>query len=64
LCRRVMARGRMPYAHLDLIITDAGTPYLSEISLNGGLQGAEISKTDLDRLKHDLLLRMTEEKEQ
>jgi glutathione synthase/RimK-type ligase-like ATP-grasp enzyme len=64
LCRRVMARGRMPYAHLDLIITDTGATYLSEISLNGGLHGADIAKSELDRLKHALLLRMTEEKEQ
>ncbi len=42
LCRRVMDRGRFPYAHLDLMITDEGKVYLSEVNLRGGLKGARI----------------------
>jgi ribosomal protein S6--L-glutamate ligase len=61
LCRRVMARGQMPYAHIDLIITPAGDLCLSEISLNGGVHGARISRAELDRLKHAQLLAMAGE---
>ena len=37
-CRQVMARGRFPYAILDLLLDPRdGRPYLSEISFKGGL---------------------------
>ncbi|MBW2107698.1 MAG: hypothetical protein JRI36_03395 [Deltaproteobacteria bacterium] len=55
LCRTVMERGKFPYAHLDLLVVPDGRTYLSEISLNGGLKGARISRVDLDALKADLL---------
>ncbi|WP_297056068.1 hypothetical protein [Thermosulfurimonas sp.] len=42
-CLRVMARGRFPYAHLDMVYTEEGGPYLMEINLRGGLKGARIS---------------------
>ncbi|MGB9712026.1 MAG: ATP-grasp domain-containing protein [Dissulfurimicrobium sp.] len=42
LCRRVMDRGKFPYAHIDLMISPAGV-FLSEINLRGGLKGAKIS---------------------
>lgn len=61
LCRRVMARGQLPYAHIDLIITDSGTVCLSEISLAGGLHGARISREALDRIKHARLMALAEE---
>jgi glutathione synthase/RimK-type ligase-like ATP-grasp enzyme len=51
LCRRVMARARMPYAHIDLMITQEGDTYLSEISLNGGLQGARVARVELEGMK-------------
>ncbi|MBW2506041.1 MAG: hypothetical protein JRD19_03110 [Deltaproteobacteria bacterium] len=38
-----MARGRFPYGHLDLIITNTGESYLSEINLRGGIRGALIT---------------------
>jgi ribosomal protein S6--L-glutamate ligase len=63
LCRRIMERGQMPYAHIDLIITPAGDFYLSEISLNGGVHGARISREELDRLKHARLMQLIEEDE-
>jgi len=42
LCRKAMDRGSFPYAHLDLMITDADETYLAEINLRGGLRGAAI----------------------
>lgn len=46
LCREIMARGKFPYAHLDLLITPEGKVYLSEINLRGGLKGATISQEE------------------
>ncbi len=43
LCRAVMARGKFPYAHLDLLVTPEGDSYLGEINLRGGIRGAKIS---------------------
>lgn len=61
LCRRIMARGQMPYAHIDLIVTETGDLYLSEISLNGGLHGARASREELDRLKQAQLMGLAKE---
>ncbi|UCD90004.1 MAG: hypothetical protein JSW04_00745 [Desulfobacterales bacterium] len=54
-CRQVMERGKFPFAHLDLQITDNGTCYLSEIALDGGVKGASISRKELDLKKQNLL---------
>ncbi len=54
-CREVMARGGFAYAHIDLHLTEAGRVYLSEITLNGGLKGAKISRDELDRKKQSIL---------
>jgi len=48
-CRKVMVRGRFPYAHLDLIYTEEGGPFLSEINLRGGLKGARITQEEYER---------------
>ncbi|MFZ5450216.1 MAG: ATP-grasp domain-containing protein [Thermodesulfobacteriota bacterium] len=49
-CREVMARGKFPYAILDLLLDpDGGRPYLSEISFKGGLTGARLSQADFRR---------------
>jgi ribosomal protein S6--L-glutamate ligase len=45
-CREVMARGRFPYAILDLLLAPAGRPYLSEINFKGGLTGARLSQAE------------------
>jgi ribosomal protein S6--L-glutamate ligase len=45
-CRKVMARGHFPYAHLDLMLTPDGACRLMEINLRGGLKGAKISGVD------------------
>jgi glutathione synthase/RimK-type ligase-like ATP-grasp enzyme len=48
-CRAVMARGRFPYAILDLLIDPRdGRPYLSEISFKGGLTGARLSQPEFN----------------
>lgn len=59
-CRQIMARAQMPYAHIDLIVTAEGHTYLSEISLHGGLHGAQISKPELDELKKNHLMALAE----
>jgi ribosomal protein S6--L-glutamate ligase len=59
-CKRVMARGQMPYAHLDLMITADGKIYLSEIRLNGGIHGAAISRTELEKIKRNELMKLAE----
>ncbi len=45
-CRRVMARGKFPYAILDLLVSPQGQLYLSEISLKGGLTGARLTQAE------------------
>jgi ribosomal protein S6--L-glutamate ligase len=54
-CRSAMEKGKFPYAHVDLKITDNGTYFLSEIALNGGIKGACIGRKELDRKKQNLL---------
>jgi len=54
-CRRAMARGKFPFAHIDLQIAESGEFYLSEIALNGGIKGATISRKELEQKKQDLL---------
>jgi glutathione synthase/RimK-type ligase-like ATP-grasp enzyme len=60
-CRTAMERGKFPYAHLDIHITDDGSYYLSEITLNGGTKGAKIRRKELDQKKHDVLERLVNE---
>lgn len=57
-CGSAMERGKFPYAHLDVLITDDGTYYLSEIALNGGIKGASIRRNELDQKKKNLLERL------
>ena len=59
-CRKVMERGKFPYAHLDLQILENGTCYLSEIALDGGIKGAKIDRAQLDHKKKDLLEELAE----
>jgi len=54
LCRKVMQRGKFPYAHIDLMVTPTGETYLAEINLRGGIKGARISANDY-RLKIDAI---------
>ena len=62
-CRSVMKRGKFPYAHLDLQITEDGACYLAEISLGGGLKGAKINRKQLDDKKKEILEELARKKE-
>jgi glutathione synthase/RimK-type ligase-like ATP-grasp enzyme len=42
LCREVMARGKFPYAHIDLMVSADGATSLAEINLRGGIKGARL----------------------
>ena len=55
LCREVMARGRFPYAHIDLQLAEGGGCYLSEIALDGGISAARIGRQELNRRKREAL---------
>jgi ribosomal protein S6--L-glutamate ligase len=59
LCKNVMARGAFPYAHIDLMLTDEDTAYLTEINLRGGIRGAAITPLvygkKIEKLHLDLL---------
>jgi ribosomal protein S6--L-glutamate ligase len=46
LCRRVMERGKFPYAHIDLMVLENGETRLAEVNLRGGIKGARISPAD------------------
>ncbi|MCX5889541.1 MAG: hypothetical protein NTY36_08820 [Deltaproteobacteria bacterium] len=48
-CREVMARGKFPYAILDLLVSPDGKTYLSEINLKGGLTGARLNQAEFRR---------------
>lgn len=54
-CATIMARGRFPYAHMDLLIAPDGSTYLSEIALNGGLKWSAISRQQLEEKKKEIL---------
>lgn len=58
-CRKVMSRGRFPYAHIDLMQMSSGVIHLIEINLRGGLRGAKIDSRSyqetIDKLHKQLL---------
>jgi ribosomal protein S6--L-glutamate ligase len=54
-CHTAMERGKFPYAHLDIKITNDGKYYLSEIALGGGTKNATIDRKELVQMKQDLL---------
>ncbi len=56
-CRAVMARGRFPYAHIDLQLTPEGKCYLAEIALEAGAAAARIGREELARRKREALER-------
>ena len=58
LCREIVKRGRFPYAHIDLMVLEDGKSYLSEIALDGGIKGAQISRQELNSLKTDRIEEM------
>jgi glutathione synthase/RimK-type ligase-like ATP-grasp enzyme len=53
-CEEVMARGKFPYGHLDLMLTPENEIYLAEINLRGGLRGACISCDEYKNRRADI----------
>ena len=56
VCHTVLERSRMPYAHIDLLVASDSAIYLSELRLNGGIQGAKITWNQLKQKKQDHLM--------
>jgi ribosomal protein S6--L-glutamate ligase len=54
-CRRVMARGKFPYAVLDVLISPASKPFLSEINFHAGLKGSQLGQAGYRRWVNALL---------
>jgi ribosomal protein S6--L-glutamate ligase len=42
ICRTAMSRGKYPYAHLDLMLSEKNETFLAEINLRGGMRGAVV----------------------
>jgi ribosomal protein S6--L-glutamate ligase len=61
LCRKMVRRVQMPYAHIDLMLTPDGHTYLSEIRLEGGIQGARISRQALVQKKQRILMALAKQ---
>ena len=62
LCRAVMERGKFPYAHIDLLVDEKNTVYLSEIALEGGIKGAQINRQNLAEKKQSVLEKSAKKK--
>jgi glutathione synthase/RimK-type ligase-like ATP-grasp enzyme len=60
-CKDIMARGRFPFAHIDLMMKNDKKCYLSEIALNGGIKGAVINRADLEAKKKNALEKLAGE---
>ncbi len=58
-CHAVLARARMPYAHMDLMLLGNGSIHLSEIRLNGGIHGARIQRAELEQMKQARLVELS-----
>lgn len=54
-CQRVMARGKFPYAVLDVLLDPQGQAYLSEINFHAGLKGSRLGQADYRRRVQALL---------
>ncbi len=54
-CRKIMEKAGFPWAHIDLLLIESGEFFLSEIALNGGLKGAQISQPECNCLKEQLM---------
>jgi ribosomal protein S6--L-glutamate ligase len=61
LCKKIMQRAQMPHAHIDLMVTPEGSTYLSEIRLNGGIHGAQITRKQLEKKKQLHLMALAEQ---
>ena len=59
-CRKIMARGRFSYAHIDLLLSEKKECWMTEINLRGGLRGAKITgetyRKKIESIHEQLLL--------
>lgn len=55
LCRKIMVRGEFPYAILDILVSEKGQLFLSEISLTGGLTGSRLGQEEFLQRKKSVL---------
>lgn len=58
LCTQLLERAQMPYAHIDLMVTDKGAVYFSEIHLDAGTRGAQMNHRELNQMKRDYLMQL------
>ncbi len=56
ICQQVLERSQLPYGHIDLMLTRDSDVYLSEIRLNGGIQGAQVEGKVLNEMKQAHLM--------
>lgn len=61
LCNQIMERAQMPYAHIDLMVTDRGGIYFSEIHLSAGTRGAQMNHRHLNQMKQDYLMQLAQQ---
>lgn len=54
-CRRAMARAKFPFAVLDVLLSPAAEPYLSEINFHAGLKGSRLGQAEFRRRVEILL---------
>jgi glutathione synthase/RimK-type ligase-like ATP-grasp enzyme len=54
-CRRAMARGKFPYAVLDVLTSHQGKAFLSEINFHAGLKGSKLGQAEYRRRVNALL---------
>jgi ribosomal protein S6--L-glutamate ligase len=48
-CRGAMARGKFPYAVLDVLMSHRGEAFLSEINFHAGLKGSQLGQAEFRR---------------
>jgi glutathione synthase/RimK-type ligase-like ATP-grasp enzyme len=50
-CRTIVDRAQFPYAHMDLQIMPDGRCHIFEITLDGGIRGSRLNRSDLEKRK-------------
>lgn len=54
-CKKVMSRGKFPYAVLDVLLSPEGEYFLSEINFHAGLKGSQLGQQEYRRRVQALL---------
>ncbi len=53
LCKTILTRGSFPYGHIDLLVSEDDKTFFTEINLNGGIKGADITTLELKKKKRE-----------